>query len=137
MVCFSFCTIFIVHYAYSATKLLLFFELTKFFYQTKWIATFKWQKFTTLCTSKTTYGYWFIPTRLTRLTRRTRERKDGQSHTERWRYKTGGAIQKEKERDNDRFFIVFYKILINRVFNNTKVSLLHSILVLQLLHLLA
>ena len=41
-----FCTIDIVHYAYSATKLLLFFELTKFFYQTKWIDTLKLQKTT-------------------------------------------------------------------------------------------
>ena len=34
-------------------------------------------------------------------------------------------------------FIGFYKILINRMFSKIKISLLHSILGLQLLHLLA
>ena len=44
----------------------------------------------------------------------------------------------EKKRvESERFFIGFHKILINRTFERTKVSLLHSILVLLLLHLLA
>ena len=39
--------------------------------------------------------------------------------------------------ESERFLIGFYKILINRIFSRIKVSLLHSILGLQLLHLLA
>ena len=39
--------------------------------------------------------------------------------------------------ESERFFIGIYKMLINRIFSRIKVSLLHSILVLQLLHLLA
>ena len=44
---------------------------------------------------------------------------------------------KAEEVESERFFIGFYKILINRIFSRIKVSLLHSILVLLLLHLLA
>ena len=51
---------------------------------------------------------------------------------------TGWAEPTEKKRvESERFFIGFYKMLINRMFSRVKVSLLHSILVLQLLHLLA
>ena len=39
--------------------------------------------------------------------------------------------------ESERFFIGFYKMLINRIFSRIKVSLLHSILGLQILHLLA
>ena len=46
-------------------------------------------------------------------------------------------MQKKKRVESERFFIGFYKMLINRIFSGVKVSLLHSILVLQLLHLLA
>ena len=52
-------------------------------------------------------------------------------------YRMGGAMQKKKRVESERFLIGFYKMLINRIFSRIKVSLLHSILVLQLLHLLA
>ena len=42
-----------------------------------------------------------------------------------------------RKRESERVFIGFYKILINKIFNKIKISLPHSILVLQLLHLLA
>ena len=51
---------------------------------------------------------------------------------------TGWAEPCRKKRvESERFFIGFYKMLINRTFSRIKVSLLYSILVLQLLHLLA
>jgi hypothetical protein len=51
---------------------------------------------------------------------------------------TGWAEPYKKKRvESERFFIGFYKMLINRMFSGVKVSPLHSILVLQLLHLLA
>ena len=49
----------------------------------------------------------------------------------------GRSHAKKKRVESERFFIGFYKMLINRTFSRIKVSLLHSILVLQLLHLLA
>ena len=49
-----------------------------------------------------------------------------------------GESPTEKKRvESERFFIGIYKMLINRIFSRIKVSLLHSILVLLLLHLLA
>ena len=50
---------------------------------------------------------------------------DGRSHAE------------KKRVESERFFIGFNKMLINRIFSGIKVSPLHSILVLLLLHLLA
>ena len=51
---------------------------------------------------------------------------------------TGWAEPCRKKRvESERFFIGFYKMLNNRMFSGIKVSLLHSILVLLILHLLA
>jgi hypothetical protein len=50
---------------------------------------------------------------------------------------TGREAYRKKRVESERFFIGFYKMLINRIFSRIKVSLLHSIIVLLLLHLLA
>ena len=51
---------------------------------------------------------------------------------------TGWAEPCRKKESGEReVFIGFYKMLISRTFSRIKVSLLYSILVLQLLHLLA